>query len=46
MMRELEAVKVAAEETMNLQRTSYENKLRDLEGTLVSGLSLSVGVVY
>ena len=38
MMRELQAIKLAAEEELEGQKMSYEDRLRQLEGTLVSGV--------
>lgn len=35
MMKELEAFKIAAEQRMDQQKVTYEDKLRLLEGTLV-----------
>ena len=37
MMKELEAMKEAAKLQMVQQKTTYEDKLRSLEGALVSG---------
>ena len=37
MMKELEAMKEAAELQMAQQKTTYEDKLRSLKGALVSG---------
>lgn len=39
MMRELEAFKMAAEQRMDHQKVTYEDKLRLLEGTLVKIVS-------
>lgn len=39
MMKELEAFKTAAEQRMDQQKVTYEDKLRLLEGTLVKIVS-------
>ena len=38
MMEELQAMKMAAEQEMTMQKQTYEDRLRSLEGTLVGVL--------
>ena len=45
MMEKLEAVKEAADQELSIQKQSYEEKLRSLEGTLV-GVAFVIAGVY
>ena len=45
MMEELQAMKMAAEQEMTMQKQTYEDRLRTLEGTLVSVLGDEFGMI-
>lgn len=46
MMKELQAFKIAAEQRMDQQKVTYEDKLRLLEGTLVKITSSFIKLLH